>query len=90
MKAESPAKESVPGENSSDGLLVSEPPAIGTPSTETGSIDAPKDDGPSTQTIAKEASKEAECEPCKEVRFAFGRTGEYFLAIQDKERFESL
>jgi hypothetical protein len=91
MQSESPTKQSLSSETSSTESSASETPPIGTPSSETASIETPSSDTPrTTETLAKESPKKEECEPCKEVRFAFGRTGDFFLAVQDKERFESV
>jgi hypothetical protein len=71
--------------------MQSEAPTKQSLPSKTSNIESSVSETPrTTETLAKESLKKEECEPCKEVRFAFGRTGDFFLAVQDKERFESV
>lgn len=77
LQSEAPANRSLPSETPTSGSLTPVSTPIGTPSSDT---------PPTIETLAQENPKKEECGPCREVRSAFGRKGDHFLAYNDKEQ----
>ncbi|KAK8055001.1 hypothetical protein PG993_000228 [Apiospora rasikravindrae] len=55
---------------------------------ETGSGSSRRSDGDDPQHPKSEDEEPVACEPCRQIRFAFGRDGHHFFYVRDRERIQ--